>query len=153
MREECLKVYAYITHGTKLLVFEEREFPEGGTQVPGGTPEANEAPSDAVLREAIEETGLDALRIERYLGEVFFDVSIYGLQEIHRRKFYHLICVKTPPERWTHEELDPSIRIANTPQHILFDLYWWNLRKGMPSLQLGFDAYLQDLLNDLDLEQ
>lgn len=31
------KVFAYITHGDEIVVFEEPDFPEAGTQVPGGT--------------------------------------------------------------------------------------------------------------------
>ncbi|MFW9918400.1 MAG: NUDIX domain-containing protein [Candidatus Thorarchaeota archaeon] len=149
---ERVKIYAYITHGTRLLVFEERGFPEGGIQIPGGTPEPEETPQDAALREAIEETGLEALRYVRYLGEAIFDVSIYGIDEIHRRKFYHIVCDGTPPEKWNHEEVKPSIRTENTPEHIIFDLYWWDLRHGIPNLQSGFDAKLSDLLEYLDFD-
>ncbi len=38
------KVYAYITHGHRLLVFSHRDFPEAGIQVPGGTMEEGEDP-------------------------------------------------------------------------------------------------------------
>ncbi len=143
------KVYSYITHRTRLLLFVERGFPEGGIQVPGGTPVIGEDPRDTALREAKEETGLESLELVQYLGEAIFDVSIYGLDEMHQRKFYHLRCPDTPPEVWTHEELDPSIRTEKTPEHIILELYWWDLRNGVPFLQLGLDAKLPLLMRNL----
>lgn len=149
--EERLKVYAHITYGTKLLVFEEDGFPEGGIRIPGGTPEPDEDLESAALKEAIEETGLKSLKLVRYLGEALFDVSIYGLDEVHRRNFYHLECTETPPSNWNHEELYPSIRTEKTPEYIILSLYWWDLMNGLPTLQLGLDVKLPVLMRDLGL--
>jgi 8-oxo-dGTP pyrophosphatase MutT (NUDIX family) len=41
-----------------LLVFEHRDFPEAGTQVPAGTVDRGEAPARTVVREVLEETGV-----------------------------------------------------------------------------------------------
>jgi hypothetical protein len=49
------KVFAYITHCNRLLVFVHPFAPEAGIQVPAGTIKANERPEEAVLREAFEE--------------------------------------------------------------------------------------------------
>ena len=46
------KVYAYITHANRLLVFRHVDEPDAGIQVPGGTMEEGEAPDEAVMREA-----------------------------------------------------------------------------------------------------
>lgn len=146
-----MKVYAYITHGNKLLVFEERGFPEGGIQVPGGAPNVDEPPDAAAIRESIEETGLQSLKLVRFLGEDIFDVSIYGINEVHRRLFYHLIYEGDPLRNWENEERDPSARTLQTPERIIFDFYWWDLKNGIPELQLGFDAKLSALLGDLGL--
>jgi ADP-ribose pyrophosphatase YjhB (NUDIX family) len=62
------KVYAYITRAEQLLVFKQVDFPEAGIQIPGGTIESGELPEDAVLREAVEETGLERLHLVSYLG-------------------------------------------------------------------------------------
>ncbi|MCI0690634.1 NUDIX hydrolase [candidate division KSB1 bacterium] len=51
------KVFAYITHGHRLLVFRHADFPKAGIQVPAGTIQPNERPDEAVLREVYEETG------------------------------------------------------------------------------------------------
>lgn len=149
--KERQKVYAYITHGTKLLVFEERGFPKGGVQVPGGTPETGECPEDAVLREATEETGLENLRFVKYLGDTWFDVSIYGIDEVHHRLFYHLKYDGEPFEKWSHIEKDPSIILHDTPDEIIFDLYWVDLRNEVPTLQKGFDAKLDVLFDSLNI--
>ena len=62
------KVLAYVTRGRRLLVFRQPESPEAGIQVPAGTVEEGEGPEVAVLREAREETGLDGLRLDAFLG-------------------------------------------------------------------------------------
>ena len=62
------KVYAYITRNKQLLVFSHVDFPEVGVQVPGGILELDELPESAVLREALEETGLEGLQLAAYLG-------------------------------------------------------------------------------------
>lgn len=63
------KVTAFITResqaGPELLLF---EHPYAGIQIPAGTVEEGEQPTEAVLREAAEETGLAALSLCRYLG-------------------------------------------------------------------------------------
>jgi len=79
------KVIAYITHGEDLLVFEEPDFPEAGTQVPGGTLESQELPAAGVMREAAEETGLRDLRLVRSLGAVQY-VAPSG-QQVQRHFF------------------------------------------------------------------
>lgn len=58
------KVVAYVVRDDRLVVFihEDDTDPvrQSGLQVPAGTCESQETPSQAVLREAHEETGLDA---------------------------------------------------------------------------------------------
>ncbi len=63
------KVTAFITRpsekGHDLLLF---LHPNAGVQIPAGTVEEGETPEAAVLREAVEETGLAPLTIRRLLG-------------------------------------------------------------------------------------
>lgn len=96
------KVYAYITNRDRLLVFTHTHFPEAGTQVPGGTVDPGEDPAEAVLREAVEETGLDGLVVAALLGEAEYDLAAFGRAEIAHRRYYHLICPGDPPDAWTH---------------------------------------------------
>ena len=111
------KVLAYITHGSRLAVFTEPHFPEIGTQVPGGSLEADETAHGAVLREAFEETGLEGLRIERFLGSREYR-SASGRWV--RRHFFHLRCEGSVPEIWQHWEQTPH---SGEPP-ILFELRW-----------------------------
>ena len=73
------KVLAYITKGEeedrKLLVFEHRDFPEAGLQVPGGTIERDELLIDALYRDIEEESGI---RRE--------DLALCG--KLHKTNFY-----------------------------------------------------------------
>ncbi len=141
------KVLAYITCRDRLLVFRQPDFPEAGIQVPGGSVEPGEALEAAVLREAREETGLDGLRLVRFLGLRAFDGRSRGRDELHVRRFYHLRCVGAePPETWRHAEHTPS---DGSPGPITFELFWAPLPDGVPDLIAGMDALLPELIASL----
>jgi 8-oxo-dGTP diphosphatase len=131
MLTEKRKVYAYITHHNRLLVFIHPDHPDAGIQVPGGTVEPGESTEAAVMREAFEETGLDDLTMLGFLGEAWRDVSDFGVAEIHHRFYYHLAPSQDPPERWTHYERFPSTG-ETTP--IRFEFYWVDLPDAVPEL-------------------
>jgi len=135
------KVFAYVTHGRRLLVLDHPDSPEAGTQLPAGTRREDEPPEEAVLREAAEETGLEGLRVAAFLGEVDHPVPEWG--QSHRRRFHHLTCEGEPPERWRHWERLPS---DGTTEPILFELYWADLPHGVPPLAPGHDALLPRLV-------
>ena len=140
------KVFAYITHRNRLLVLDHPESPDVATQVPAGTRDEEEPPDVAVLREAEEETGLKGLRLDAFLGEVDFQVP--ERNQIHRRRFYHLICENAPAERWQHYEELPS---DGTTAPILFELHWVSLTDAIPVLPHGHDAMLGALLDRMHL--
>ncbi len=125
------KVFAYITHGHRLLVFRHPAIPEAGIQVPAGTIKVDEHPEAAVLREAFEETGIADLTLAGLLGEQTRDMADFGRDEIHHRRFYHLCCTGSPPETWRHEEPDPA---DGEPGPILFEFFWAPLPDGVPPL-------------------
>lgn len=135
------KVMAYITHGDRLLVFRQPEFPEAGIQVPGGTLEPGESPEMGVLREAFEETGLPGLMVVRFLGDVVFDGRPRGRDELHHRHFYHLRCTSEPPETWGHAECLSS---DGYPEPIAFAL-WWAPLDAVPELIAEMGALLPAL--------
>jgi 8-oxo-dGTP pyrophosphatase MutT (NUDIX family) len=117
------KVVAYIVHNGRLLVFAhaDDEAPDqSGIQVPAGSLHSGELPEAGVLREAYEETGLDGLRIERYLGVGEYDARPYA-DAVHVRHYFHLALPAdaTPPERWYHWE-----RGDGDGEPIRFELYW-----------------------------
>ncbi|HYF78640.1 MAG TPA: NUDIX domain-containing protein [Symbiobacteriaceae bacterium] len=100
MRE---KVLAYVTREAggqlELLVFDHVDFPEAGTQVPGGSIDPGETPDQAVLRETHEESGLTDVPIVKYLG--CFPAAPVEVQVLHRH-VYHLAATKALPDRWEH---------------------------------------------------
>ncbi len=121
MARTIRKVIAYITQKRRLLVFSHPYATEAGIQAPGGTLLSGEAPEAGALREAREETGLDALRVVAFLGMREFDCRPYGRDELHLRHFYHLECLQPTPERWRHDEVDPS---DGSPGPIPLEFYW-----------------------------
>jgi 8-oxo-dGTP pyrophosphatase MutT (NUDIX family) len=143
------KVFAYITHGDRLLVFRHPHAPEAGIQVPAGTVEPGEALDVAVLREAEEETGLPDLRLARFLGERQRDMRDIGRDEIHHRHFYHLICGGDPPATWEHWERDPS----DGSEPPLFAFFWARLPDAIPDLIAGHGALLPELCAALGLKE
>ncbi len=136
------KVLAYIAYNGYLLVFRHPDFPESGLQVPGGTLEPGETPEEAVLREATEETGLGGLLIQRRLGEQVRKMSDCGLDEIHHRFYYQLLCTIPPPETWIHNENHPS---DGSPAPIVFEFSWARL-PNIPTLAGGQDYMLYRLI-------
>lgn len=116
------KVVAYIVRGGDLLVFvhenDDNPVDQSGLQVPAGTCHAGEAPAEAVLREAFEETGLVGLRVLRYLGDADYDVRPRD-NAIHHRHFFHLTAAEPVPEQWSHVERDEG---AGEPRP--FRCYW-----------------------------
>jgi 8-oxo-dGTP pyrophosphatase MutT (NUDIX family) len=70
------KVTAFVTRGlgnaAELLVFRHAR---SGVQVPAGTVDVGETPTDAAVREVAEETGLTAVRLVRALGRQVDDLA------------------------------------------------------------------------------
>jgi 8-oxo-dGTP pyrophosphatase MutT (NUDIX family) len=143
-----LKVMAYITHGTRLLVFRQPEFPDAGIQVPGGSVDPGEPLDCAVLREAREETGLSQLRLEALLGDVRHDWSARGRYEIHHRHYFHLSVTGHLQQTWPHYETDPS---EGAHDSILFELFWVDLPDGVPPLISHMDEMLPQLVSRMML--
>lgn len=136
------KAFAYVTSGSRLLVFTHPLFPEAGIQVPAGTMKPGERPADAALREAIEESGLPTLRIERFIGRDVFDARTVGREEYNDRWFFHIVCEGDVPETWSHGEHDAS---DGTSGIIPFDFFWVDLASGVPSLIAGHGRFIPEL--------
>lgn len=147
------KVFAYVTRGDRPLVFMERDFEEGGIQVPAGSPRDGETLEEAVLREVEEETGLTSLRIVRFLGDCRFDNAVWGLDSVHHRFFYHVECEEDAPETWSHEEKETSAVTKDTHERIIFDFRWARIPDGIPELQKGHGRFLPELFESVQEEK
>ncbi len=150
------KVYAYITKGDKLLVFEQPDpqtgvpLSEAGIQVPGGTVEKEENIKTAVIREVLEETGLENAILLSFLGKTryTFDPSVYDKTMTHERYFFHFQCEEETRSTWKIVERTPSL----DPGHIIILQYRWiHLEKDMPELIAGQGEMLPLLLETLGL--
>jgi ADP-ribose pyrophosphatase YjhB (NUDIX family) len=124
------KVLAYITHGNRLLVFRQVDFPEAGIQVPGGTVEAGETCEAAVRREVREETGLSDLARPRLIGKRERREGESGEGPVLRLRFYHLSCRGLPAEHWRH--VDEHANDGSGPR--IFGFWWVRLPEGIPPL-------------------
>ena len=78
-------------------MFEHRDFPDAGTQVPAGTVNPEEDPAVAVVREVHEETGVEA-RVVRQLGVTD---AIAPRGEPRRNFFFELETDETR-DAWEH---------------------------------------------------
>ncbi|MEH2171877.1 NUDIX hydrolase [Nostoc sp.] len=116
------KVLAYVTNKDELMVFTHTDFPEAGVQVPAGTVEKGEEPSEAVLREIYEESGVKGVRIIELLGIYQYNMTPYR-DEIQERYVYHLELTQSTPSTWQHWEIHP----ITSKSPIAFDFYWVKL--------------------------
>lgn len=98
------RVVAYVTRERaarrELLVFDHRDFPEAGTQVPAGRLEPGEDLETGLVRELHEEAGLDDVQIVRKLGE--FGGEYLGHGAGYRNHAYEL-AAPAAAETWEHE--------------------------------------------------
>lgn len=138
------KVVIYVTAGDRLLVFRQPDSPKSGLQVPAGTIEPGEAPADAAIREADEETGLAFEGTPQRLGVLEVDMAQFGAAGRQRRHFFHLEAAPPIPERWRHVEQSPSSGEPPIP----FELWWVNLG-SIPPLAADQGAMLPELLRRL----
>ena len=89
------RVVAYAVRDGELLVFDHRDFPEAGTQVPAGTVEGDEEPVATVAREVLEETGVRA----SFVRELWTTDAIAPRGE-PRRNFFYELTTDEPRDSW-----------------------------------------------------
>ena len=119
------RVFTYITNCDHLLVFDHVDFPDAGTQIPGGTIEPGELPESAAIREAREETGIHELTVSSLIATERVNLKPFGKDEIINSWFYHIQYEGELGERWQHSELTPG---DGSSRPILFELYWISLQ-------------------------
>lgn len=121
----------------ELLVFRHRDFPEAGVQVPKGTMLPGEAPEAAVLREAHEETGLDALTLVRPLAT---DRQLQTNGILAERHFFELAALAQTPDAWDH------VVTGDGSDCGLVFRYFWARSAAEADLWPGFGDYLDLVL-------
>jgi 8-oxo-dGTP pyrophosphatase MutT (NUDIX family)/ribosomal protein S18 acetylase RimI-like enzyme len=137
------KVLAYITRqgskGLDLLVFEHRDIPEAGIQVPAGTVDPGESVSFALLREVQEESGLEFKDPGNLLGS--FKWFQEDRNELHNRNVFHLIAPADVLDEWVHivKGHDEDVGMA-------FKYYWIPLADAITRLAGKQGIYVEKVL-------
>lgn len=137
------RAYAYITSGSRLLLFTQPGAPDAGIQVPAGTIEPGENPRDSVMREATEETGLTGLRYVRFLARDTMDMRFCGSDELQRRWFYHLSVEGPTKETWRHGEYGEDGSLIHP-----FDFFWAGVG-ALPRLVAGYADRIDLLMESM----
>lgn len=130
------KACAYITRDrSQLLVFEGPG--HDGYQIPKGTVEPGETPTEAVYREAVEETGLASFGGFRHLVT---DIWLRRESPPKRyvRSFFHA-TVHEPRDSWTH-----TVTGSGEERGARFEFSWLDLPTDAP-FALDLDDYLDTL--------
>jgi 8-oxo-dGTP pyrophosphatase MutT (NUDIX family) len=128
MPHDIRKVIAYVTRRrngvTELLVFEHRNIPRAGVQVPAGTVEDGEDIAAAVVRELAEESGLSGLPMTGPIDVYVWEHSI--THNRHHRHVFHFTAPDDLPDHWT---LEP--RGEGEEQHgYIFEFRWIPLNEA-----------------------
>ncbi|WP_329537402.1 NUDIX domain-containing protein (plasmid) [Streptomyces sp. NBC_01450] len=103
MQPARVRAAAYVTRsvpgGRELLVFDHRDSPEAGTQVPAGGVDAGELLTEAVLREITEETGATGITMGSALAVQQRPHPQTGQPQV--TVFFHAQTTETR-DTWTH---------------------------------------------------
>jgi 8-oxo-dGTP diphosphatase len=126
--DQVRKVIAYVTlyneaGRRELLVFEHRDYPDAGVQVPAGTVKPGELPEVAVIREVEEETGLADCRLLTKLG--VYDWFNPYTDQVNERHVFHLAAPAETKDSWTWVETDGG-RVPELKGYV-FELRWVGL--------------------------
>lgn len=115
------KVLALITREqaghTQVLVFDHRDFPEAGTQIPAGTVDGGETLEKALWREIREEAGLTPGQLNlvgRIASHQHPDWGAAGIVE----HLYHLTAGDLP-EAWSY-----TVQGGGEDIGMVFNYYW-----------------------------
>ncbi len=133
------RILAYVTrerNGRKeLLVFDHRDHPEAGTQVPAGRLDEGETLKQGLLRELHEETGLDRVRVVRELT-VLGDWARESDYENHA--FEVLVENDEAPDTWEH-----VVHGNGDDAGLVFAFRWVAIEPGLDLWDGGDPTYTQ----------
>lgn len=89
----------YVERADGLLVFEHRDHPEAGTQVPAGGVDQEEGLVEAAIREVREETGVQLIAVPTLLGT---HEHLDGLGHPALSHFFRVDAPDGLPRAWPH---------------------------------------------------
>ena len=142
MQTVRVRVAVYVTRdgaaGPELLVFDHRDHPAAGTQVPAGGVAPGEDPAAAALREVAEETGLADVVLGRRLGVQRSPHPATGRPR--ETTFWHATTGERRPG-WRH-----AVDGAGDDAGLVFDCSFVPLSTAAGRLTDGQDEFLGALL-------
>ncbi|WP_319519027.1 NUDIX domain-containing protein [uncultured Martelella sp.] len=138
MIPDAEKVLIYARRGSRVLVFDEPDFPEAPLQVPGGTLEHAEIPIEAAKREFHEETGLHLNEGWSALGNIDYSFRKNGALLCHRRHIFTVPMPEDAPENWFHTEEHAS----DGGGPIRFRLFFLDWKDAAGNIGLGMEMPL-----------
>ncbi|MEU7997631.1 NUDIX domain-containing protein [Micromonospora sp. NPDC049060] len=148
MSEVRVRIAAYVVRdaptGPELLVFDHRDQPEAGTQVPAGGVDAGESLEEAVIREVAEETSTVGITLRRSLGVQQRPHPHTGQPRV--TIFYYATTTETR-DRWSHLVTES----AGTDEGMVFDCFFVPVVQALdllPDRQDEFIPVLLKLLSD-----
>ncbi|MGI5151704.1 NUDIX domain-containing protein [Plantactinospora sp. CA-294935] len=143
MSEVRVRVAAYVVRdtptGPELLVFDHRDQPEAGTQVPAGGVDAAEPLEDAVIREVAEETGTVAVTVRTSLGVQQRPHPHTGEPRV--TVFYYATTTEGR-DRWSHQVAGST----GTDDGMVFDCFFIPLTQALDLLPDRQDEFVPALL-------
>ena len=98
------RAYAFIlrpssSHSFELLGFKAKESEaHKAFHIPGGGVDPGETPTEGVIREIYEESGLTDLRLIKYIGQSVEQFS----DETYQRHYFHFLAPQSVPHHWDH---------------------------------------------------
>jgi len=93
------RVVVYVEREDGLLVFEHRDHPDAGVQVPAGGVHQGEALIEAAIREVREETGVHLDSEPTFVGT---HEHLDGLGQAARSHFFRVDAPNGLPQAWRH---------------------------------------------------
>jgi 8-oxo-dGTP pyrophosphatase MutT (NUDIX family) len=134
------RVLAYVTRERdgrlELLVFEHRDYPDAGVQVPAGRLEAGEDLEAGLLRELEEEAGLSAARVVRKLGT--YQPGELPSGGAYRNHAYE-VAAPAAPDGWEH-----TVVGRGDDAGLVFRYRWAPMTRAL-RLWLADDPVLEEL--------
>ena len=134
------KVLVYLTRetpaGVDLLVFEHKDIPSAGIQVPAGTVDANEDLVFSARREILEESGLDLSCDFKFVGS--YNYHRKDIDEHQMRNVFHVDGMGNLPESWEH-----TVGGSGEDEHLVFRFYWIPLVDAEKALAGEQGRYLE----------
>lgn len=135
-----VRVAAYITRraadGWELLVFDHRDFPEAGTQVPAGGVEPGELLTHAAMREIAEETGTSGVTLGTAIAVQQRPHSETGQPRV--TVFFHAQTAEAG-DSWTHTVASPD---GDGDSGMIFCCYFIPLPDAVGLLADGQDEFI-----------